>query len=250
MWASCPRSEAMRIVSAVGEGTGEPTASRLIFRAAARYRSIRGRRHAQHAGDVVKAVAGVVSRQEVGDVDIEVQQVPDDVVVLGPAESVQRLGATGVRVGDRRAVKLGLEPGPQRVVGRLVWPGARLRRHGAGSQLADHLLPDLGRAGDVGEVESCQRESPGAEPVVVAGDAVLVKQRALGCHSDGRGTGLPSGGARGCACGTRQERHATHQYTDSVRDHQPFPSSKAVYVTAAPQFSLGHRWEAVNHARR
>ena len=41
MWSSCPRSEAMRNVSAIGEGTGDPTARRLIFLAAARYRSIR-----------------------------------------------------------------------------------------------------------------------------------------------------------------------------------------------------------------
>ena len=40
-WPSCPWSEGTRNVSAIGEGTGDPTASRLIFLAAARYRSIR-----------------------------------------------------------------------------------------------------------------------------------------------------------------------------------------------------------------
>ena len=40
MRRSCPRSEAIRKVSAVGEGTGEATATRLTFRAADRYRSI------------------------------------------------------------------------------------------------------------------------------------------------------------------------------------------------------------------
>ena len=70
-----------------------------------------GRRNSQHPGDVVEAVAGVVGRQEVAHVDVEVEEVADDVAVLGAAQPVQRLGPPRPQVGGGGAVELGLEPG-------------------------------------------------------------------------------------------------------------------------------------------
>ena len=68
------------------------------------------RRQLQHAGDVVEAVARLVGRQQLGDLDVEVEQVADRVAVLGAVQAVERLGAARVRVGGGRGVELALEP--------------------------------------------------------------------------------------------------------------------------------------------
>ena len=60
------------------------------------------RRHRQHVGDVVEAVAGVVGRQEHPGVDLEREQVADGVGVLGPVQTVDGGAPAGVR-GDRRS---------------------------------------------------------------------------------------------------------------------------------------------------
>ena len=150
-----------------------------------------GRRDSQHAGDVVEAVAGVVGRQQVADVDVETDEVPDDVAVLRAAEPMERLGPPRPHIGGGGPVQLGLEPRAQAVVGGPVRPGPRVRRHGPRPQLADHLLPDRRLAGDVGQVDGFERQPAGLEPVVVAGDAVPVEQLAPA----GRVGGL-SGGQR------------------------------------------------------
>ena len=51
------------------------------------------RRDAQHARDVVEAVALVVGRQQLGDVDVEIEQVADRVAVFGAVQAMDRLVA-------------------------------------------------------------------------------------------------------------------------------------------------------------
>ena len=137
------------------------------------------RRDAEHAGDVVEAVAGPVGRQQLRDVDLQVEEIAYGAVVLGPVEPVERLGAPRVRIVGRGPVELGLQPADETVVGRRIRPRTRQRRHRAGAQLADHGFPDVRRAGDPGHVVGIEREVGGAQPLVVAGDAVAVEEDPL-----------------------------------------------------------------------
>ena len=151
------------------------------------------RRDAEHAGDVVEPVAGPVGWQQLRDVDLQVEEVAHGMVVLGPVQPVERLGAPGIRIGGRRPIELGLQPADEAVVGRRVRPRARQRRHRAGAQLADHGLPDVRRIGDPAHVVRVERQARRAQPLVVAGDAVAVEERAL--PTAGR-LMLPAGGTR------------------------------------------------------
>ena len=63
----------------------------------------------------------------------------------------------------------------------LVRPRAADRRHRAGAQLADDLLPDLGVLGGTGGIDRVERQAGGLQPLVVAGDAVPVEDRARRC---------------------------------------------------------------------
>ena len=70
----------------------------------------KGRRQIAN-GDVVEAVAALVRRQERLGIDVERQQVPDGVLILGAVESPQGLGATRIRLGGRRIVERRFQPG-------------------------------------------------------------------------------------------------------------------------------------------
>ena len=54
---------------------------------------------------VVEAVAGLVARQQRGDIDVERQQVADGVLVFGAVEPAERVGAAGIGVGGGGAVE-------------------------------------------------------------------------------------------------------------------------------------------------
>ena len=81
------------------------------------------RRDAEDAGDVVEAVARVVGRQQLADVDVERQQVAHGVAVLRPAQAVEGLRAAGVGIRRGGGVQLPFEPGPELRVGRGLRPG-------------------------------------------------------------------------------------------------------------------------------
>ena len=68
---SCERSSGTRNESMLTNGDGVPTASRLTLSAAREIALEQRRRQLQHAGDVVEAVARIVGRQQLGDVDVE-----------------------------------------------------------------------------------------------------------------------------------------------------------------------------------
>ena len=102
------------------------------------------RRDRQRSGDVVEAVRRVVGRQQRRRVDAQVEQIADRVRVLGAVQSMQDDGARiGVAAGA--AIDLVLEPVAQPFVLAERRPRHVRRRHHAGAQLADHLLPQLRR---------------------------------------------------------------------------------------------------------
>ena len=68
-------------------------------------------RHPQRGPDVVEAVAGIVGGQQGVDVDLQGQQVPDGVAVLGAVETVERRGSAGIGSRRGRPIQLALQPG-------------------------------------------------------------------------------------------------------------------------------------------
>ena len=143
------------------------------------------RRERQHVADVVEAVAGLVGRQQRPAVDFQGQQVADRVGVLQPVEAADdRPPGIGPRVG--RPVELRLEPGGEAVVGGRFGARPPGRRHLAGAELADHLLPGFRGLADVSDVDPIEIEPAGPQPLVVAGDAVAVEQRTLRIDRCGR----------------------------------------------------------------
>ena len=155
-----------------------------------------GRRQGQGAGVVVEAEPiRRVGGNPLADVDVEVEEVADDVAVLGLVQPVEREGSARIRLRLGRRVQLVLEPTPEPVVGGLVGARARLRGHGPDAQLPHDGLPDLGVLGDVVDIDRVERQPHRAElrnehrprlvgarhdRAVVAGDAVPVEERPLG----------------------------------------------------------------------
>ena len=152
-------------------------------------------RHPQQAADVVEAEARIVGRQEIVRVDLHRQQVADGVAVLGAVQAVEGRRPARIAGGLPGPVELALEPGQERLELRFVRPRPAGRRHDPAAQLADHLLPPVRVAAHLGEIERVEGEADGAElpdqrrgdaapaahhPLVVAGDAVAVEQRAVG----------------------------------------------------------------------
>ena len=119
------------------------------------------RRHAQHVGDVVEAVARVVGRQQGRGVHVERQQIADRVLVFGAVHAVQRR-ASWIRLGRRGAVDRVLDRAGEGVERRTLGPLGAGRRHHAGAHLADHLLPGLGVALERRALRARGRRSSGA----------------------------------------------------------------------------------------
>ncbi len=137
------------------------------------------RRHAQHIGDVVEAVRGVVRREQRGDVYVEREQIANRVRVLGAIEAVQQRTA-GMRVRLRGAIEFAFEPRRQRVIRILIGPARALRRHRAGVEFPQHVLPEpgVGRdAREIGRVEyDARRRRRCLRTRVVTADAVLAEE--------------------------------------------------------------------------
>ncbi len=116
------------------------------------------RRHLQHVADIVEAVAGVVGRQHLGNLDLDRQQIANGVGVFGAVEAMQR-GPSGIGLELRGAIALGLDEPDQGPVGGLVRPRQTGGRHLAVAQLAQQLLPDLAVALQMVEIQSLQVQS-------------------------------------------------------------------------------------------
>ena len=140
------------------------------------------RRHEEEVGDVVEAARRVVGRQEQRVVDllrerVDREQIADGVLIFRAAETMDERELAGMRRGERVAIDGRLEICRERVVGRAVRPRRVRRRHGARSKLPNDLLPGLGVRRRMFDVDAGQREPAGLQPVVVAGDAVLIDGR-------------------------------------------------------------------------
>ena len=177
---------------------------------------------------VVEAEGGVVARQERRHVDLEGQQVADGVAVLGPVQAAEGVRAARIRVGGGRGVERRLEVRDHAAVVGGVGPGARPGRHRAGPQLADDLLPQLGMAGDVGDVDAFERQAAGLEPVVVTGDAVAVEQGLL------VGRSLPSRRRCGPLRGRRGDRYQPCQQQARRRRRPAHRGHLNLQTTARP----------------
>ena len=139
-------------------------------------------RYRQDVADVVEAVARLVSRQQRPPVHLQRQQVADGVGVLRPVQPLDRRPA-GVRTRVPGVVEGALEVVGQRVVRGGVGPRAPGGRHGAGAQLLRHLLPHVGAAADVADIDGVERQAAGQQTLVVAADAVALQKRLVGFGS-------------------------------------------------------------------
>ncbi len=93
--------------------------------------------------DVVEAVTRLVLRQQFGNVHLQAQEIANGVLILGAGQTANRVGAAGIGSLRRRVVQHRHQLFDGLPVGLL--PGAFLprRRHLAGLQPPDHLLPGV-----------------------------------------------------------------------------------------------------------
>ena len=186
------------------------------------------RRQRQDVGDVVEAVAQIVGRQQLAAVDLQGQQVPDGIGVLGAVQPVHGLGAR-VQVGGGGVVEPGLDPVDERPVCRLVRTRAARRRHLARAQLADDLLPGFRACPHVRHVERLERQPGRPQAIVVTGGAVAIQNGPVlgalgGVHRGNFGGGLGRlaarvrGGRRDEQDGQRDDRRRYEQ-TSEYREH-------------------------------
>jgi hypothetical protein len=134
-------------------------------------------RYLQRRRVVVEMALDVVVRQQRLRVDVQADQIANGVGVLAAVQTAQR--HTAGSGGHALLVDLGLEPGDERGRGLIVRPPRARRRHQAATQLADHLLGDLGMLADRVEVQLRQRQAAGLAAVAVAAHAVLIDERLL-----------------------------------------------------------------------
>ena len=117
------------------------------------------RRDAEHVGVVVEAGARIVGRQQRRDVDLERQQIANRVGVLGAVQPVRQRPARIRRRRARRdrASSRATRPAPCALAasGRGMPAGGIMPR----AHLADHLLPDVGVRGDVGDAGAIERQA-------------------------------------------------------------------------------------------
>ena len=144
------------------------------------------RRDLQGRGVVIEVALDVVVGQPGRGVDVEPEQIADRVSVLAAIETTQR-DASRLAL-HRRGVDLVLEPRHE-LGGRVtIRPLCASRRHQTTAQLADHFLGNFGALARRVQIQCRQRQATRFEPVVVAGHAVLIDERAL----------------RGLRCGSRR----------------------------------------------
>ena len=134
------------------------------------------RRQRQHVGDVVEAVARIVGRQQRANVDLEREEIPHGVRVLGAVQPMDDR-PSGIRV--RRAVRVErrLDPTGDRVIRRPIRPRQPDRRHRAAAQPRGDFFQGARILGDVIEIEGIEREIRGRALLVVAADAVAIERR-------------------------------------------------------------------------
>ncbi len=129
-------------------------------------------------GDVVEAVVRIVNREQRPRVDLQREQIPDGVGVLGAVQPMERGQSSRIGPFCSQLVERGLQPGDDRACGSAVGPGCARRRHVSSVQLDGDLLPNIGRVAEARHICRGEREPCGLQTLVVAGHAVPVQQRA------------------------------------------------------------------------
>ena len=151
------------------------------------------RRTAKRVGHVVESIRGIIRRKEQRDVDVESQQIPDRVRVLGPVEPVQH-GPSGIRMRVRGGIELFLEPVDGVVIRRAIGTTGAERWHRAHSQLPHDFLPRFSVVGYVRQVEALDRQPARPEALTVTGNAVVAQRRFRARRRRGRGGARPDRG--------------------------------------------------------
>ena len=144
----------------------------------ARRRQIRfhqRRRHGQRAGDVVEPVGRIVRGQESRGIDLQPDEIANDVLVLGPVETVNP--GCG-QVGDGVAVQVVFHPRDEPVEGGPIGPRRPRGRHHPDAQLQRDLLGNRRVVRQPGQVELIEGQPAGLQARVVAPHAILVEHRA------------------------------------------------------------------------
>ncbi len=145
-------------------------------------------RHLQHVADIVEAVADVVGRQQLANVDLQRQQVANGVRVFCAIESMERR-PSGIGSGLCYTIAFVLDRRDQLIIADFGWARHADGRHFAAAQLAQDLLPGLAIGIESGEVQRFQiqfRFGLGTEMASVAIDfrglpkSLWIKCRAMG----------------------------------------------------------------------
>ena len=163
------------MVSAPAERTGVPTARRLIFCAADRYRS-------SSVGEspptlmlsnpwLESSLGSSVSTST-----SSAEQIADRVLIFRAIQAAERIGAAGIRIRRRHAVERRFEVRDEPVVGRFGRPRTPRRRHRPRAQLAHHELPPLGIGSDVRDVERAKSEIPLLGFFVMTAGAITIQR--------------------------------------------------------------------------
>ena len=106
--ASGSRSPARGTSRSSADAARSPTARRLIWLRRAQVALRQRRRKRLRVGDVVEALAHRVGRKKRGHVDVDVEQVPDRLRVLGARQALERTPA-GIGIGGRPPIHPRLE---------------------------------------------------------------------------------------------------------------------------------------------
>ena len=138
-------------------------------------------RDREHAREVVEAAVGRLvagqQRPHVEAVRVDGEQVAQGVGVLRAVQPVDRGDAAGRGSGGPGPIDLRFQPAGHGAIRARVGARTSGRRHRARPQPADDALPQLGSGVRPGRVEAVERQPGGAQPIVVAGQAVAVHER-------------------------------------------------------------------------
>ncbi len=138
---------------------------------------------------IVEAVARLVRRQQRRDVGVERQEIAHGILVLGPREPPDRGRPAGIGMRHGGTVERRLQGRHHGVVSAIVRTLLAHRRHLAGAQLPDDLLPHLRVPGHVVRQDLFEIEPTLFVVFVVAGEAVPVDERHVRWRADGEVAG-------------------------------------------------------------
>ena len=181
MWRSCDSSCRTRNSSPIGGVLRIAERQRADALGRGQVALEQHRRHAEHVGVVVEAGARIVRRQQRRDVDVEREQIANRVGVLGAIQPMhQRAARDSASLRAARSSDA-FERRDQRPLRRprpaaARRPAASCRRAPCGSP-----SPRRRRCAATSARSAASSARPaGLQPLVVAGDAVLVDDRTIG----------------------------------------------------------------------